>query len=143
MGWWNAHLHQYIVGQEFYGQPHPDYNMWGPEMLDEKKYRLNQIAPGERYKFVYEYDFGDSWEHIILVEKVLPPEEDVHYPRCIKGKRACPPEDIGGVRGYDHFLEVIKDPKNPEHEHMLEWIGDDFDPEAFDLAEINEALQRF
>lgn len=143
MGWWNAHLHQFIVGQTYYGEPHPDYDMWGPEMLDESKYRLNQIAPREKSKFVYEYDFGDSWEHTILVEKILPPEKGVSYPRCIKGKRACPPEDVGGVWGYAEFVEAITDPNHPDHADMLEWVGDDFDPEAFDLAEINEALQRF
>ncbi|HRV94457.1 MAG TPA: plasmid pRiA4b ORF-3 family protein, partial [Anaerolineae bacterium] len=105
-------------------------------------YRLNQIAPGEKTKFVYEYDFGDSWEHVILVEKILPPEPGVHYPRCIKGKRAGPPEDVGGIWGYEDFLEAIKDPKHPQHEAMLEWAGDDFDPEAFDMSGVNEALEK-
>ena len=143
MGWSNSHLHQFIVGQTYYGESNPDDDMGGLEMLDESKYRLNQIAPGEKSKFVYEYDFGDSWEHIILVEKVLPPEKGVHYPRCIKGKRACPPEDVGGIWGYTDFVKTIKDPHHPGHEDMLEWAGDDFDPEAFDLVEINEALQQF
>jgi hypothetical protein len=143
MGWWNEHLHQFTVGQTTYSELRPDLEMWEPEFMDESKYRLNQIAPGEKSKFVYEYDFGDSWEHVILVEKVLPPEQGVHYPRCIKGKRACPPEDIGGVWGYGYFLEAIKDPNHPEHADMREWVGDDFDPEVFDLEEVNEALQRF
>ena len=138
MGWWNAHLHQFTVGGTYYGEPHPDY---GFDMRDERKVRLNQIAPGEKSRFVYEYDFGDSWEHVILVEKILPPEKGVHYPRCIKGKRACPPEDVGGMWGYDEFVAAVKDPDHSEHEDMLEWWGDDFDPEAFDLEEINEALQ--
>ena len=142
MGWWNAHLHQFIVGDTYIGELHPDYDMWGAEMLDEKKYRLNQIAPGEKTKFVYEYDFGDSWEHVILVEKILPPEPGVHYPRCIKGKRAGPPEDVGGIWGYEDFLEAIKDPKHPQHEAMLEWASDDFDPEAFDMTGVNEALEK-
>ena len=143
MGWWNAHLHQFVVaGDTYYGEPHPDYDMWGSEMLDEKKHRLYQIASGEKSKFIYEYDFGDSWEHILLVEKILPPETGVTYPRCIKGKRACPPEDVGGVWGYEYFVETIKDPTHPEHDDMLEWVGDDFDPEAFDLVEINRALRR-
>lgn len=141
MGWENYHLHQFIVGGTYYGKPHPDYDAFF-EMKDEKKVRLNQIAPQEKFKFIYEYDFGDSWEHELLVEKILPPEPDVHYPRCIKGKRACPPEDVGGVWGYDSFLEAIQNPDDSEHEDMLEWIGGEFDPEAFDLDEINEALRR-
>jgi hypothetical protein len=143
MDWANYHLHQFIVAGNYYGEPHPDYDNWGGEMLDEKKVRLHQIVPGEKFKFIYEYDFGDSWEHELLVEKILPPEKGVHYPRCLKGKRACPPEDVGGIWGYYGFLEAIADPDHPEHEDMLEWVGGEFDPEAFDLDEINERLRTF
>ena len=141
MGWWDAHLHQFIVGGNTYGVPDPDYGGWGLEMLDERKTRLHQLVPGEKFKFIYEYDFGDSWEHELLVEKILSPEKGVTYPRCLKGKRACPPEDVGGVWGYDDFLEAIQDPNHPEHLDYLEWAGEDFDPEAFDLDTVNEALQ--
>ena len=72
----------------------------------------------------------------------MPSEPDVNYPRCIKGKRACPPEDVGGVWGYDDFLAAIQDPDHPEHEDMLEWWGDKFDPNWFDLEEVNEVLGR-
>ncbi len=139
MGWWDYHLHQFIVGRTYYGVPHPDYADF-MDMCDESDVRLNQIADAGA-KFVYEYDFGDSWEHILLVEKVLPLEPDQQYPVCIKGKRACPPEDVGGVWGYYGFLEAIQDPDHPEHEDYLEWIGEDFDPEAFDLDAVNAALR--
>jgi hypothetical protein len=95
---------------------------------------------GEKFKFVYEYDFGDSWEHVLLVEKVLPPEPGQRYPVCIKGRRACPPEDVGGIWGYAYFLEAIQNPDHPEREDYLEWIGGEFDPQAFDLEEVNAAL---
>jgi hypothetical protein len=85
---------------------------------------------------------GDGWDHQILVEKVLPPDPEVRYPVCIKGKRACPPEDCGGVGGYVEFLEAINDPQHPEHESMLEWIGGEFDSEAFDLEETNQQLRQ-
>jgi hypothetical protein len=140
MGWWNAHLHQFIVGEIYYGEPHPDLD-WG-DIQDERQFRLNQIAPGVKSKFVYEYDFGDSWEHVVLVEKVLPPEAGQRYPLCVKGKRACPPEDVGGVWGYAYFLNAIQDPEHERHEDYLEWVGYEFDPEAFDLDEVNEALER-
>ena len=140
MGWTDSHLHQFIVGNTYFGQPDPDYgDMY--DMRDEKRVKLSQIAPAEKFKFRYEYDFGDSWEHELLVEKILPPEPGVHYPVCLKGKRACPPEDVGGVWGYPDFLEAIQNPDHPEHEDMLEWIGGEFDPEAFDLDEVNEALR--
>ncbi len=139
MGWTDSHLHQFLVGEICYGEPHPDDEI---EMNDERRFTLNQIAPREKSKFVYEYDFGDSWEHEILVEKVLPPEPGVKYPLCVKGKRACPPEDVGGVWGYDTFLKAIRDPDHEEHDSYLEWIGGEFDPEAFDLDEINQELRR-
>jgi len=141
MGWEGYHLHQFIVGRTYYGEPHPDYEGY-VEMRDERRVKLNQIAPGEGFKFRYEYDFGDSWLHTLLVEKTLPPEPGQQYPVCIKGKGACPPEDVGGVWGYYTFLEAIQDPDHPEHEDYLEWIGGEFDPEAFDLDEVNAALRK-
>ena len=141
MGWWGYHLHQFIVGMSYYGEPHPDFGDW-VDMQDERKFKLNQIAPHASSRFIYEYDFGDSWEHVVLVEKVLPPEPGQPYPLCIKGRRACPPEDVGGVWGYAPFLDAIQNPEHPEHEDYVEWGGEDFDPKAFDLDEINAALSK-
>ena len=138
MGWTNSHLHQFIVGQTYFGEPHPDY---GFKMRDERDVKLNQVVTGEGFKFRYEYDFGDSWLHNLLVEKVLEPEPGQQYPVCIKGKRACPPEDVGGVWGYEGFLEAIRNPDHSEHEMYVEWIGGEFDPEEFDLDETNEILR--
>jgi hypothetical protein len=138
MGWEDYHLHQFIIGGRYFGQPHPDY---GFEMVDETTVELNQVVSGVKTKFAYEYDFGDSWEHTLLIEKILPLEAGKHYPTCLTGRRACPPEDCGGVWGYDYLLEVIQNPDHPEHEHLLGWVGDGFDPEAFDLDEINRALK--
>ena len=90
---------------------------------------------------MYEYDVGDSWEHEIAVEKIVLPERGAKYPQCLKGKGACPPEDVGGVWGYAGFLEAIRDIKHVEHKMYLEWIGGEFDPTAFDLATANQALQ--
>ncbi len=141
MGWSDSHLHQFIVGDTFYGIPDPDSAM-DMDTENEGRAKLNQIAPAEKSKFDYEYDFGDSWEHRILVEKILPAEEGAQYPLCLNGKRACPPEDVGGVGGYDEFLEAIQDADHPDHEEMLEWADEDFDPEAFDLEAINKALKK-
>jgi hypothetical protein len=140
MGWDNYHLHHFIIDNEFYGDPADDeYGDLGTR--NEKNFKLNKIIYDSSFKFIYEYDFGDSWEHSLLVEKILPAEKGVHYPICIKGKRACPPEDVGGAWGYESFLEALRDPKNPEHDEYLEWVGGEFDPEAFDLEEINQALR--
>ncbi|MEB3309548.1 MAG: plasmid pRiA4b ORF-3 family protein [Snowella sp.] len=139
MGWFNCHLHQFDIDRHEYGQPAPEYDFY---VEDETKFKLSQVIKGEKFKFFYTYDFGDDWRHEILIEKILARDPDVNYPICIKGKRACPPEDCGGPFGYPDFLEAIQDSSHPEHENMLEWIGDDFDPEAFDLAEANELLAR-
>ena len=109
---------------------------------DARRVTLATLVRGEKCKFLYEYDFGDSWEHELLVEKILPREEGKRYPLCLTGKRACPPEDCGGMWGYVGFLAAIRDPKHPEHKGMLEWIGGEFDPDVFDLDEVNTELQR-
>jgi hypothetical protein len=82
------------------------------------------------------YDFGDAWVHEILLEKILPREKGVTYPRCLKGRRACPPEDSGGIWGYDEILEVIRDPQHDDYEEMREWVGDEFDPAYFDVNAV-------
>ncbi len=140
MGWENYHLHMFIMGEQIYGDPEDD-ETGEIGTKSEKRVRLNQIVNREGFKFRYEYDFGDSWDHTLLVEKILPAEKGTHYPVCIAGKRACPPEDVGGVWGYDDFLQAIADPKHKMHDRYIESIGGEFDPEAFDMEEVNAALQ--
>lgn len=141
MGWTNSHLHQFIIDDEYYSQKDFELDDWGHEVKNENRVRLAALSLAPKRKFTYEYDFGDGWEHEILVEKVLAPEAGVRYPQCVAGKRACPPEDCGGTWGYKRFLEVIRDENDPEHEEMLEWAGGSFDPEAFNLEEVNQELQ--
>lgn len=137
MGWDGYHLHQFRFGNILYRVPHPhDFC----KVIDERNVKLSQVITQEKARFVYEYDFGDSWEHKILVEKILPLEADKSHPVCLKGKRACPPEDCGGSYGYYRFLEKIQDPEHPEHKEMLDWVGCDFDPEYFDIDVINAVL---
>lgn len=140
MGWTNSHLHQFIVGETFFGAPDPYYD--DLPMSDETRFRLSRITKNEGFAFAYEYDFGDSWQHELLVEKIIPPDEGIRYPVCLAGERACPPEDVGGIWGYEEFLEAIRDPKHPKHESYLEWIGGEFSSEVFDLEAINAALRR-
>jgi hypothetical protein len=139
MGWTDSHMHQFIVGEAYFGPPVPYDD--GLQMSDETEFKLSQITKDEGSAFLYEYDFGDSWTHELLVEKTLSPAE-TKYPICLAGERACPPEDVGGVWGYKGFLEAIRDPDHPEHEDYLEWIGGEFDPEAFDLEGVNATLRR-
>lgn len=142
MGWTNSHMHQFKVGTTYYGTTYPDDFDGMPETRDENKAKISELVAKPKAKFVYEYDFGDSWEHEVVLEKILSPESGVRYPTCLEGKRACPPEDCGGVWGYANLLEVIEDEDHPEHEDMLEWLGEAFDPESFDVEAVNKALKR-
>ncbi len=140
MGWEDYHLHQFSIGGVIYGAPEPDLDDLAFEMKDERRARLDKVAPEVGSKFTYQYDFGDGWDHTILVEKILEPEPGVQYPRCLAGRRACPPEDSGGVWGYDELIQTLKNPSDPEYAEMREWVGDDFDPEAFSLDDVNADL---
>ena len=143
MGWTNSHLHSFDIQGVEYGEPMPDLGFDDLGMRDEGTVVLSKIVRGEKFKFSYLYDFGDFWDHEILVEKVLEADPEVDYPVCIKAKRACPPEDCGGVWGYGAFLEAIQDSDHPEHEELLEWVGGVFDSEEVELDEVNRQLQRF
>jgi len=141
MGWQDYHLHAFTIAGQIYGSPEDDeYDDFGTK--NETRYRLSKLGLREKAKFSYEYDFGDSWEHTILVEKITGADPAAVYPVCIAGKRAAPPEDSGGIWGYENLMQVIADPAHEDHEEMLEWLGDDFDPEEFDLDDVNAALQQ-
>lgn len=119
-----------------YGQSQPDFHV-----RSENSVKLSQVVNGEKFKFSYTYDFGDSWEHEILLEKELLSSPDTKYPVCITGKRACPPEDCGGSWGYAELLEIMADPSHPEYEERMEWVGESFNPDIFDINEANKMLQ--
>jgi hypothetical protein len=144
MGWSGGHLHQFRIGEEYYGIPHEDDLS---ETIDERKVSLKSIVDQGIKKFIFEYDFGDGWEHVVEFEGTIEPSKGAKYPRCTAGARCCPPEDCGGPPGYEDFLQAIRDPKHPEHESMREWIGGDFDPEKFylnalsDLADASESME--
>lgn len=138
MGWTNSHLHQFEINGENY--TNLDYETeLSEDHLNEKKYKLIKlIAEGD--KFIYTYDFGDGWQHDVHAEKLLPQLENDIAPVCLAGANACPPEDCGGIGGYYQLLETIKNPKDPEYEEKITWLGE-FDPGKFDLAEVNAALK--
>lgn len=138
MGWTNSHLHQFIIDGDYYSQP--DFEI--EDVLNEETVRLKQVVSRPKFRFSYEYDFGDNWNHEIAIEKTLLADPQVRYPVCLTGKRACPPDDVGGVWGYNSFLEAIKDPNHEEHDGMLTWIGGSFDPEEFDVEAVNRDLKR-
>src|SRR5579864_7496527 len=109
-------------------------------MKDERRVRLRAIAHEEGASFIYEYDFGDGWRHVITVEKIEPLNEYMIVPRCLDGARACPPEDSGGIGGYAHLVEALRDRRHPEHKELRAWVGKHYDPELFSLQAVNSAL---
>ena len=137
MGWTDSHLHQFRVGDTYYGTPNPEF---GFEVKNEKKVRLGEVLRRPKARMVYEYDFGDGWEHDVVLEAAIPTMPGKRFPLVLAGKRRCPPEDVGGIGGYYHFLEAIADPKHPEHRDMREWWGESFDPDAFDVQDLNRTF---
>jgi len=116
------------------GIPDEDF---GREILPEHRRKIAEYFSMENRSAEYVYDFGDNWEHKIQLEKILPGEKGATYPICIKGMRACPPKDCGGLWGYSDILEALEDPDNEETEELLDWVGEDFDPKHFDIAEVS------
>ena len=138
MGWTNSHLHQFIIGNRYYSLPDDESFC---EAVDYRRIKLDSLCNTPKSKFIYEYDFGDGWEHSIVIEKILPREKNTYYPICIDGKRSCPPEDCGGTFGYENLITIINNPEHEEYDEMMEWLGDYFDPKEFNIDEVNEFLR--
>lgn len=139
--WEDCHLHEFVVGRSVYTVPDPEDDSNRRRHIDERGVPLNRIAERAGDTFTYVYDFGDNWWHDVLLEAMLLPEPDTFYPRCVAGARSGPPEDVGGVSGYAHYLEALANPGHDQHESLLGWRGP-FDPEEFSRARINAALKR-
>lgn len=142
MQWENYHLHQFSKHEIFYGNP----NLID-DVEDSREHYVNEVLIKEKDSINYEYDFGDSWNHKITLEKILPWDESKTYPICLKGKRAGPPEDCGGIYGYYNMLEVINEPEHPDYEEVMEYligdVGESYDPEHFNLEDINLAFKNW
>lgn len=147
MGWEDAHLHEFNIDKRRFGIPEDDGGLGVffdvPDIEDEGAVLISQFAPSGRKqtKIMYTYDFGDDWEHDVVIEKVLDPDPALTYPICIEGARACPPEDCGGPWGYAVFVEAVTVPEHPSHEERLEWVGIAFDPEEFSVEKTNANIQ--
>lgn len=141
MGWYDCHLHEFVIAGRRYTDPET-LDGFEEENLDEIEYALGDVIKRKGARFKYLYDFGDGWEHELLLEEIASLDPAVHYPVCLTGKKACPPEDCGGIFGYYNLLEILKNPKHPEHEDYKEWAGD-IDPDVFDITQTNELLKEY
>lgn len=142
MGWTNSHLHAWRIAGRRYGVPDPEWDTPG-ELLDERKFTVGSVLGDHIDEFVYDYDFGDGWEHRIVVEKRLPADPQCNtWPMCIAGANACPPEDVGGPPGYLDFVQAMRDPMHQDHLQMWRWNGGPFDPASFSLNDTNRAIRK-
>ena len=137
--WSGGHLHEFNAGGERFGASDPDYDPPGA-VKSERTKLMSAITPSRTIDYVY--DFGDFWQHRIKVEGVLP-SIGVKLPLCVAGTNAAPPDDCGGVPGYEDFVKVMSNPDHPEHDEMKEWIGREWDPSAFDIELVNNWLAQF
>ena len=138
MGWEGYHLHMFEVADLRIGRP----DEFSADIIDERQLKLEQLLPRVGSRLQWSYGFGDGWEHAVAVEAIEAPSPDVRYPICAAGERACPPEDCGGVWGYEHLRAVVVDPAHPEHEHLRDWVGTGFDPDAFDQMAMTARHRR-
>lgn len=144
MGWYDSHLHQFLLGERpnhISVEPPDPENEGDHPTMDSRRIPIRALLQRGGGRVLYNYDFGDDWMHEVRLEKEVPLEKDAFLPQCLEGKRACPPEDCGGIYGYADIVRMLKDPKfEPEsssREELLEWLGDEFDPEAFDAEAVN------
>jgi hypothetical protein len=142
MGWQNAHLYQFTVDDVLYSDPTLSDELYS-ECVDARAVRLSEFVHENvrAFSILYDYDFGDSWQHEIRFEGLQRAEKGEPYPLCVGGARACPPEDVGGVYGFAQYLEAIANRKHERHKELLEWSGP-FDPEAFDAKAVTKRMQR-
>jgi len=140
MGWEDSHLHSFVHNRKFYGIVDP-YDEMGT--IDYTKVRLNDLLKRKGSTLIYEYDYGDSWEHTVLLEDSNVKTTPIFLPYCIEGEHACPPEDCGGIPGYESLVRIMANPDDDEYDEMVEWLGKVYDPKAFYLDDINIALQHY
>ncbi len=141
MGWTNSHLHLFNINDVLYEVKYANVEEI-EGALDEKQFKLYQVIQQENLSFTYLYDYGDDWEHTVLVEKILPQDPEIKYPVCLDGRRACPPEDCGGPSRFPEFVEAVCNPYHEEHQDMIRWVGYKYDPMAFDKAAVNKRLAK-
>lgn len=138
MGWEDRHFHEWRVGDLTYGPPEEE--SWGEALADESAVTLADVGPPDA-AFTYVYDLSEGWEHLIEVDAVTPYNASEPPLLLVAGDRAAPPEDSGGPIGYEHVLDALADPADPEHDEVVAWLGDHFDPEELDVAMVNRRLE--
>lgn len=140
MGWTNSHLYRFQIGKREYAEPDPENEFYELPFRNSRRAKLERLVPKKGSIFLYEYDFGDSWVHELMVEDILKPDPGKRYPTCLAGERACPPEDCGGTYGYAELLGIIGDPEHEQYLDTMTWLGGHYQPDFFDIETVNQKL---
>ncbi len=143
MRWQDYHLHEFVVGNRVYGNPDPDCGLDERKIYKDKSVWLGTLIDRGIREFLYVYDFGDNWQHRVTLGEVRQGDPDTDYPAFVDGARRAPPEDVGGVSGFEEFLDAMRDPQHDEHERLLEWYGGTFDPEDTDERRVRMIISDF
>jgi hypothetical protein len=140
MGWHDCHMHEFRAGERHFGVPDPEDISMGMQVENERTVKLSSVLRRPGAKMVYTYDFGDNWEHAVVLEKQMPLLPDMSDPICIDGNLACPPDDCGGIPGFYELLDALADPNHEQHQEMRDWVRGEYDPQAFSVEEVNRKL---
>jgi hypothetical protein len=142
MGWTNSHLHQFIKNEICYSERLPDDITWEElGSVDYLNLKVSDLLVREEERIQYEYDFGDGWNHELILEKILYGDNELEFPVCLAGEMNCPPEDCGGISGFANILEILKNPKDEEYESYIVWFGGKFNPAHFNIRKVNKLLR--
>ena len=142
MGWYNSHLYQFVYNKNLNIIGNPEFlEMEG--VMDATIFHVKDYFNEPNKKIEYEYDFGDGWAHELIFEKATEQEDGKQYPVCLEGERNCPPEDCGGIGGFYNLVKTVKKKKGKEYMEYKEWLGEDYNPDEFDLDYINESLKTY
>lgn len=141
MPWENYHLYQFVIGERVYGEPDPEDAVWGRKIYQAKGMRLGTLVDRGITELLYTYDFGDDWQHRVIVEEILEAKPGTGYPLFIDGERTAPPEDVGGPPGFMDFVEAMAKPRHPQRKDLVRWYGGPFNPVDFGAERITESIR--
>jgi hypothetical protein len=141
MPWENYHLYQFAVGERVYGEPDPEDAVWDRKIYQAKGMRLGTLVDRDVTELLYTYDFGDDWQHRVIVEEVIEATAGTDYPLFIDGARTAPPEDVGGPPGFMDFVEAMAKPRHPQRKALVRWNGGPFNPVDFGAEQIAESIR--
>ncbi len=142
MGWTNSHLFEFMDREKTFCLPSEENDLFDKEKLNASEERIENYFKEAGDEITYLYDFGDSWEHQVVLEKTVPIQKDMKYPVCVAGAMNCPHEDSGGLHGFYEKLEIIQDEHHPEYREIITWLGKKYDPFLFDMDKVNKQLAK-